>query len=151
MEYSSNYKKRQPPRRRAKRRKNPKKPLFIALAVFAVIALLVGGGLLIQQKKAASAASGGFEKVSESVSETAPLTETPTESPTEMIGDVSVTPCQMTVYSTTTTLNVRSIPSTEGDKLGMVGQDLPLSVTGKCANGWYRIITAALGMFRGST
>lgn len=139
MEYSSNYKKRQPPRRRAKRKKDLKKPILIAVAVLAVIALLVGGGLLIKQKKAESAASGGFEKVSESVSETIPPTEAPTETSTEMIGDVSITPCQMTVYSTTTTLNVRSIPSTDGDKLGMVGQDLPLSVTGKCANGWYRI------------
>ena len=43
------------------------------------------------------------------------------------------------MYSTTVTLNVRSEPSQEGTKLGMVGQDTPLSVTGKCSNGWYRI------------
>lgn len=140
MEYSSNYKKRQPPRRRAKRKKIPKKPILIAVAVLSAIALLVGGVFLFKHFKTESASGGGFEKVDESVSETAPpTTETPTEAATEMVGDVSITPCQMTLYSTVTTLNVRSIPSTGGDKLGMVGQDVPLSVTGKCANGWYRI------------
>lgn len=140
MEFSANYKKRQPPRRGGKRKTNLKKPILIAVAVLAVVALLVGGVFLFRHFKTESASGGGFEKVSESVSETAPpTTEAPTETPTETIGDVSITPCEMTMYSTVTTLNVRSIPSADGSKLGMVGQETPLSVTGRCSNGWYRI------------
>lgn len=143
MEFSSNYKKRPPQRHGAKRKKSPKKAILIAVAVLAAAALIVGGVFLFKHFKTQSAAGSGFEKVgdsvSDSVSETAPPTEPPTESATEMVGDVAVTPCEMTMYSTVTTLNVRALPSSDSSKLGMVGQETPLSVTGRCANGWYRI------------
>lgn len=143
MEFSSNYKKRPPQRRGANRKKDNKKVILIVVAVLAAVALIVGGVFLFKHFKTKSAAGAGFEKVNETVSETVPSTEAPaeaaTESASEKAGDVAVTPCEMTMYSTVTTLNVRALPSSDSAKLGMVGQETPLSVTGRCANGWYRI------------
>lgn len=143
MEFSSNYKKKQPPRRGKKKKVNQKKLILIIVSVLLAVALIVGGVFLFKHFKADSASSDGFEKVEESVSaegtQTEGETQAPTESATEKVGDVTVTPCQMTMYSTVTTLNVRSAPSADSTKLGMVGQETPLSVTGKCSNGWYRI------------
>lgn len=140
MEYSSSYKKRQPQRRRKTNKKGPNRQvLWIVLAVIVGIALLVGGIFLGKYLGNRQPVDSGDPAVS--VSQTAPPETAPpaTEAGTELVGSVTVTPIQTTMYSTVTTLNVRATPSTDGAKVGMVGQETPLSVTGKCDNGWYRI------------
>ncbi len=147
MEFSANYKKKAPPRRGKPQKPGNKKIWLIVVAVVAAIALIVGGVFLFKHYRKTHPAGGtAFEKVDSADTPTdtpadatqAP-TAAPTEAATEKIGDISITPYKATMYSTTTTLNVRSSPSTDGDKLGMVGQETPLSVTGRCSNGWYRI------------
>lgn len=158
MEYSSNYKKKLPPRGKKRKKRVNKQLLMIVLACIAVIALLVGGFFGMKHYRAAHPASGQVFVPADS---TADATDGATEdvaggttgdaaqtdpSSTEAqttdgakTDDVTITPYTATMYSTVVTLNVRSIPSADGDKLGMVGQDTPLSVTGRCSNGWYRI------------
>ena len=142
MEFSSSYKKRTPPRGRKPKRRANKRVLYIILICIAVIALAVGGFFGIRHYKAAHPAGGRvFEPVAstEPAAQTAPVSTEPQTDAPEKVGDVEITPYTATVYSTVVTLNVRSTPSADGDKLGMVGQDTPLSVTGRCSNGWYRI------------
>lgn len=144
MQFSSNYQKKTPPRRGKKRQTADTKRLLLILgAVLLAAVLLVSGIFLFKHYRKTHPASGNaYEKV-----ETLPSTESQTETQTaastepqtETVGDVSITPYKATFYSSTTTLNVRSAPSTNSDKLGMVGQETPLSVTGRCSNGWYRI------------
>lgn len=140
MEFSSTYKKRGPggPRRRKRGLDKKKKIVLIVLAVVLVLAAVVTTVLVVRHNRAADPAAGAqYETVAPETS-TAAVTQAPAET-TEMVGDVSITPMQATMYSTTVTLNVRGTPSSDGEKLGMVGQDTPLSVTGRCSNGWYRI------------
>lgn len=145
MKFSSSYKKRPPQQRAGKKRKKTvnKKVLCIILAVVLAVGAIVGTIFAVKHYQKTHPASGSaFESVSDSspaVPETTePTTATP-EPTTELINGVSVSSYTATMYSTTVTLNVRSAPSKDSDKLGMVGQETPLSVTGKCANGWYRI------------
>ena len=140
MEFTSNYKKREPARRRPRRKRPPvNKKLIIILAAVLVAVICVVTGLVVRHYRQTQAASAPVAQTQ------APTTEAPTAAPTEApettqsAGEVTITDYQATMYSTTVTLNVRSEPSQEGTKLGMVGQDTPLSVTGKCSNGWYRI------------
>lgn len=137
MEFTSNYKKREPARRRPRRKRPPvNKKLIIILAAVLVAVICVVTGLVVRHYRQTQAASAPVAQTQ------APTTEAPTtEAPetTQSAGEVTITDYQATMYSTTVTLNVRSEPSQEGTKLGMVGQDTPLSVTGKCSNGWYRI------------
>lgn len=147
MEYSANYKKRLPPMGKKRKKRVNKRLLVIILACVAVIALLVGGFFVFKHYRATHPAGGKvFEPVetltdpTQVATQTAPAsTEAQTTGSSEKAGDVEITPYTATMYSTVVTLNVRSTPSADGDKLGMVGQDTPLSVTGRCANGWYRI------------
>lgn len=142
MEYSSSYKKRTPPRGRKPKRRANKRVLYIVLICVAVAALAVGGFFGIRHYKAVHPAGGRvFEPVAstEDAAQTSPTSTEPQTAAPEKVGDVEITPYTATVYSTVVTLNVRSSPSADGDKLGMVGQDTPLSVTGRCSNGWYRI------------
>lgn len=143
MEFTSNYKKREPARRRPRRKRPPvNKKLIIILAAVLVAVICVVTGLVVRHHRQTQAASA---PVAQTQAPTAAPTEAPTAAPTEApettqsAGEVTITDYQATMYSTTVTLNVRSEPSQEGAKLGMVGQDTPLSVTGKCSNGWYRI------------
>lgn len=145
MQFSSNYQKKTPPHRGKKRQTVNKRLLLIIASVIVAAALIVSGVFLFKHYRKTHPASGGaYEKVeslseSETASESQPETSAEATAETETVGDVTVTPYKATFYSTTTTLNVRSTPSTSGDKLGMVGQETPLSVTGRCSNGWYRI------------
>lgn len=143
MEFTSNYKKREPARRRPRRKRPPvNKKLIIILAAVLVAVICVVTGLVVRHHRQTQAASA---PVAQTQAPTAAPTEAPTAAPTEApettqsAGEVTITDYKATMYSTTVTLNVRSEPSQEGTKLGMVGQDTPLSVTGKCSNGWYRI------------
>ena len=145
MEFTSNYKKREPARHRPRRKRPPvNKKLIIILAAVLVAVICVVTGLVVRHYRQTQAASAPVAQTQAPTTE-APTTEAPTAAPTEApettqsAGEVTITDYQATMYSTTVTLNVRSEPSQEGTKLGMVGQDTPLSVTGKCSNGWYRI------------
>lgn len=145
MEFTSNYKKREPARRRPRRKRPPvNKKLIIILAAVLVAVICVVTGLVVRHYRQTQAANAPVAQTQAPTTE-APTTEAPTAAPTEApettqsAGKVTITDYQATMYSTTVTLNVRSEPSQEGTKLGMVGQDTPLSVTGKCSNGWYRI------------
>ena len=140
MEFTSNYKKREPARRRPRRKRPPLDKKWIIIIVAVLVALIcVVTGLAVRHHRQTQAASAPVAQTQ------APTTEAPTAAPTEApettqsAGEVTITDYQATMYSTTVTLNVRSEPSQEGTKLGMVGQDTPLSVTGKCSNGWYHI------------
>ena len=139
MEFTSNYKKREPARRRPRRKRPPlDKKIIIILVAVLVAVICVVTGLAVRHHRQTQA-------VNAPVAQTQAPTEAPTAAPTEApettqsAGEVTITDYKATMYSTTVTLNVRSEPSQEGTKLGMVGQDTPLSVTGKCSNGWYRI------------
>ena len=139
MEFTSNYKKREPARRRPRRKRPPvNKKLIIILAAVLVAVICVVTGLVVRHYRQTQAASA---PVAQTQAPTEAPTAAPTEAPetTQSAGEVTITDYKATMYSTTVTLNVRSEPSQEGTKLGMVGQDTPLSVTGKCSNGWYRI------------
>lgn len=139
MEFTSNYKKREPARRRPRRKRPPvNKKLIIILAAVLVAVICVVTGLVVRHHRQTQAVNA---PVAQTQAPTAAPTAAPTEAPetTQSAGEVTITDYQATMYSTTVTLNVRSEPSQEGTKLGMVGQDTPLSVTGKCSNGWYRI------------
>lgn len=143
MEFTSNYKKREPARRRPRRKRPPvNKKLIIILAAVLVAVICVVTGLVVRHHRQTQAVNA---PVAQTQAPTAAPTEAPTAAPTEApettqsAGEVTITDYKATMYSTTVTLNVRSEPSQEGTKLGMVGQDTPLSVTGKCSNGWYRI------------
>lgn len=145
MEFTSNYKKREPARRRPRRKRPPLDKKWIIIIVAVLVALIcVVTGLVVRHYRQTQAASAPVAQTQAPTTE-APTTEAPTAAPTEApettqsAGEVTITDYQATMYSTTVTLNVRSEPSQEGTKLGMVGQDTPLSVTGKCSNGWYRI------------
>ena len=145
MEFTSNYKKREPARRRPRRKRPPIDKKWIIIIVAVLVALIcVVTGLAVRHHRQTQAASAPVAQTQAPTTE-APTTEAPTAAPTEApettqsAGEVTITDYQATMYSTTVTLNVRSEPSQEGTKLGMVGQDTPLSVTGKCSNGWYRI------------
>ncbi len=141
MEFSSTYKKRGPggPRRRKRGLDKKKKIVLIVLAVVLVLAAVVTTVLVVRHNRAADPAVGAqIETQTQAVTTTAPVTQAPTEAP-QAVGDVTITDMQATMYSTVVTLNVRATPSSDGQKLGMVGQDTPLSVTGRCSNGWYRI------------
>lgn len=143
MQFSSNYQKKTPPRRGKKKKTVDKRLLLIIAAVVVAAALIVSGVFIFKHYRTTHPVDGSaYEKIEtepQSETDTQPETETQTELQTETVGDITVTPYKATFYSTTTTLNVRATPSTSGDKLGMVGQDIPLSVTGRCSNGWYRI------------
>ena len=152
MEFSQNYKKRPVPGKRPRRGKAPldpkKRNILIAVAALLVAAVFVTIGLVVHSRRAAAPAGGDEFQTAAPVTETqtaAPTTEAPTteapatEAPTQALGDVTVTDMQATMYSNVVTLNVRAAPSADSAKLGMVGQDQALSVTGRCSNGWYRI------------
>lgn len=142
MQYSSNYQKKSAPGRGRKRKKTvDKRILLVIAAVVVAVALIVSGVFIFKHYRATHPVdASAYEKVeSQPSAPSETQTEAPTEAQTEMVGDVTVTPYKAIFYSTTTTLNVRSAPTTDGAKLGMVGQDTPLSVTGRCSNGWYRI------------
>ena len=65
-------------------------------------------------------------------------TETETESEIEKI-QYTYTAMDATMY-TTSVLNVRDLPSTDGEKLGELAKNEAIKVTGKCnETGWYRI------------
>lgn len=143
MEFTSNYKKREPARRRPRRKRPPlNKKIIIILVAVLVAVICVVTGLVVRHYRQTQAANA---PVAQTQAPTEAPTEAPTAAPTETpettqnTGEVTITDYKATMYSTTVTLNVRSEPSQEGTKLGMVGQDTPLSVTGKCSNGWYRI------------
>lgn len=143
MEFTSNYKKREPARRRPRRKRPPlDKKIIIILVAVLVAVICVVTGLAVRHHRQTQAVNA---PVAQTQAPTEAPTEAPTAAPTEApettqsAGEVTITDYQATMYSTTVTLNVRSEPSQEGTKLGMVGQDTPLSVTGKCSNGWYRI------------
>lgn len=118
--------------------------IIIASCILAIILIAGTVALVMHFKGNGNADEPQFETVSqtEAPAETEPQTEAPTqtaETTTEASGDVSITDYSATMYSTTVTLNVRSAPSTNSQILGQLGQDAPITVTGKCSNGWFRI------------
>ncbi len=141
MEFSSTYKKKSPraPRNRKHGLDKKKKIALIVLAAVLVVTAVVTTVLVVRHNRAADPAAGAqIETQTQAVTTTAPVTQAPTTQ-AQAAGDVTITDMQTTMYSTVVTLNVRATPSADGEKLGMVGQDTPLSVTGRCSNGWYRI------------
>ena len=146
MEFSSTYKKKSPraPRNRKHGLDKKKKIALIVLAAVLVVAAVVTTVLVVRHNRAADPAAGAqIETQTQAVTTTAPTTQAPTtQAPATQVqaaGDVTITDMQTTMYSTVVTLNVRATPSADGQRLGAVGQDTPLSVTGRCSNGWYRI------------
>ena len=146
MEFSSTYKKKGPraPRNRKHGLDKKKKIALIVLAAVLVVAAVVTTVLVVRHNRAADPAAGAqIETQTQAVTTTAPVTQAPTtQAPAtqaQAAGDVTITDMQTTMYSTVVTLNVRATPSADGQRLGAVGQDTPLSVTGRCSNGWYRI------------
>lgn len=146
MEFSSTYKKKSPraPRNRKHGLDKKKKIALIVLAAVLVVAAVVTAVLVVRHNRAADPAAGAqIETQTQAVTTTAPVTQAPTtQAPAtqaQAAGDVTITDMQTTMYSTVVTLNVRATPSADGQRLGAVGQDTPLSVTGRCSNGWYRI------------
>lgn len=146
MEFSSTYKKKSPraPRNRKHGLDKKKKIALIVLAAVLVVAAVVTTVLVVRHNRAADPAAGAqIETQTQAVTTTAPVTQAPTtQAPAtqaQAAGDVTITDMQTTMYSTVVTLNVRATPSADGQRLGAVGQDTPLSVTGRCSNGWYRI------------
>lgn len=122
-----------------------KRNIIIIVSVILAIIVLAGAAFLINHFKNKESQSA-FVPVEESQSVTQEVTQAPTEpetdapaEPTTKIGDVTIEEYSATMYSTTVTLNVRSGPSADSQKLGMIGQDTPITVTGKCSNGWMRI------------
>ncbi len=118
--------------------------IIIASCILAIILIAGTVALVMHFKGNGNADEPQFETVSqtEAPAETEPQTEVPTqaaETTTEASGDVSIIDYSATMYSTTVTLNVRSAPSTNSQILGQLGQDAPITVTGKCSNGWFRI------------
>lgn len=86
------------------------------------------------------------ESESESVTETEPETETGTEP-----GEYTFTELDKTMWATTG-VNVRRLPGTDGEKLGVLAQGQEVKVTGKCnENGWWRVeYNGAIGYVSGS-
>lgn len=118
--------------------------IIIASCILAIILIAGTVALVMHFKGNSNADEPQFETVSqtEAPAETEPQTEVPiqaAETTTEASGDVSISDYSATMYSTTVTLNVRSAPSTNSQILGQLGQDAPITVTGKCSNGWFRI------------
>ena len=118
--------------------------IIIASCILAIILIAGTVALVMHFKGNGNADEPQFETVSqtEAPAETEPQTEVPiqaAETTTEASGDVSIIDYSATMYSTTVTLNVRSAPSTNSQILGQLGQDAPITVTGKCSNGWFRI------------
>lgn len=118
--------------------------IIIASCILAIILIAGTVALVMHFKGNGNADEPQFETVSqtEAPAETEPQTEVPiqaAETTTEASGDVSISDYSATMYSTTVTLNVRSAPSTNSQILGQLGQDAPITVTGKCSNGWFRI------------
>ena len=62
-----------------------------------------------------------------------------TSGETEKVGDYSYTKMDVTMYAKSS-VNVRSIPDTTGDKIGKLASGDAVKVTGQCVEtGWYRI------------
>lgn len=146
-QYSPEDKRRQQMKRsgRAAAASKEKRNIIIIASCILAIILIAGTVALVKHFKGNDKpAETPFETVSqtEAPAETEPQNEAPTqaaETTTEVSGDVSISDYSATMYSTTVTLNVRSAPSTNSQILGQLGQDAPITVTGKCSNGWFRI------------
>lgn len=142
-QYSTENKQRQNRNRKAAQDKE-KRNIIIIISCIAALLVIAGAVFLINHFKKSEAQSA-FEPLDEvTVSQTVasePETEG-TDAPagtTVAAGEVTIEEYSATMYSTTVTLNVRSSPSADAQKLGMIGQDTPITVTGKCSNGWMRI------------
>lgn len=123
---------------RKKAHDKEKRNIIIIIAIIAALLVVAGGVFLAKYIKNKNA-----KEVIAPVEETTIMAQTTAEAEPEatttVIGDVTVTDYSATMYSTTVTLNIRSGPSSNSQKLGMIGQDTPITVTGKCSNGWMRI------------
>ena len=98
--------------------------------IFLIILCLVGCGRTDLPNTEINTQQSEFDTESNVDSETESETEKIVYTYTEM---------DMVVY-TTTTLNVRDLPSTEGEKIGGLAKDQEVLVTGQCnETGWYRI------------
>lgn len=141
MEFSSQYQKRPPvPNQRTSKSKKPKNTALIIVIVALVVALVcVLTAFLVQHFRHKQQAQGGTFTPEVTETQPAPQTEPQTEPKDEAVGDTTVRPYKIDMFSTTVTLNVRSAPDANSAKIGMVGQDAPVHVTGHTANGWYRI------------
>lgn len=139
--YSDDNRQRQNRNRKAAAQREKRNIIIIVCIILALI-ITAGAVFLINHFKNDS--QSAFVPVddtavaAENTTATAETT-TATEGTTTAIGSVTVESYSATMYSTTTTLNVRSSPSTDGGILGQIGQDTPITVTGKCSNGWMRI------------
>ena len=81
------------------------------------------------------------EETTETEAEEITTTDTETEAvepePTPTEEDTKITEMSATMYATQT-VNVRSLPNAESDKLGSLSTNDEIQVTGQAENGWYR-------------
>lgn len=76
---------------------------------------------------------------SESETDSEPGTATESETQTPEVVTYTYSDMEQTMW-VKTALNVRDLPNTEGNKLGLLAQDQEVKVTGQCnETGWYRI------------
>ncbi len=139
--YSDENRQRQNRNRKAAAQREKKNIIIIVCIILALI-ITAGAVFLINHfKKDSQSAFVPVDDTAVAAESTTATAETTvaTEGTTTAIGSVTVEDYNATMYSTTTTLNVRSSPSTDGGILGQIGQDTPITVTGKCSNGWMRI------------
>lgn len=118
-----------------------KRNIIIIAALILIILIAAGISFAIQKgnKKKNDTAQVTTSAVEQAIepSQTEPTAE---EGTTIVLSNgVTVKEFAATKYSTEVTLNVRSGPGTDSSKVGMIGQDTPIKVTGECDNGWYRI------------
>lgn len=142
MKFSSQYEKRPPaPPQRTRGSKQPQnKALIIVIVALAVALVCVLTAFLVQHFRQKQQAQGGtFTPEVTDVQPAAPQTDPVTEPQEEAVGDATVHPYKIDMFSTTVTLNVRSAPDANSAKVGMVGQEGPVHVTGHTSNGWYRV------------
>lgn len=146
MKFSSQYEKRPPVPNQATRGKKPVNPATLTVVIALILAVLcILTAVLVhhfRQKKKADTPQYEQNITTENPQTTLPIettTANETTTATASTGDFTVSPYQLTMYSTTVTLNVRSAPSTSAQKVGMVGQDKPVKVIGHTDNGWYQV------------
>lgn len=130
-----------------------KKTAYNIITVLAVIAIILAAVFAVfmvknHKKYSEKKANGTVSTVSqETVSSVPEKTESippvnsepEKEEETSSSDTVTVTDYTAKMYTTSKDLNVRSEPNSNNKPLGALPFGAEVSVTGKCANGWYRI------------
>ena len=145
MKFSSQYEKRPPvPNQRATGKK-PKNTNLLVVSIALVLALVcVLAAVLVhhfRQKQQEQFKPTITTEAPAPTTDTVPTTQAQASNETTQaeVGDTTVSPYKMDMFSTTVTLNVRSAPDANAAKISMIGQDEPVHVIGHTANGWYQI------------